>query len=61
VGFLNNGKNIATDDLLNLNTLQNEQEIIDFCNQPHKICKDCVSNAKLSDCFVLWHKKSNLT
>lgn len=60
VGFFNLGK-ADISDLLDLNTLQSEQEILDFCEHPHNICKDCVANSFKSDCNILWTKKNNIT
>lgn len=60
VGYLNNGL-ADTSDLLDLNTLQSEEQIIDFCKQPHNICKDCVANSYKSGYHVLWQKKNILT
>lgn len=61
VGFLNNGKNCNTSDLLDIRTLNNEQEIYDFCEHPHDICRDCVANDRLTNMFILWQKKNMLT
>lgn len=61
VGYINNNKNINTDDLLDLNTLISEQQIFDFCEKPHNICKVCVANSYKSNCHILWNKKNMVT
>lgn len=61
VGFLNCGKDIDTSDLLDLNSLNNEQEILDFCEKPHNICKNCFANRAYSDYPALWLKSNALT
>ncbi len=61
VGYLNNNKDVDKNDLLDLNTLSDEQEIINFCEKPHNICKACVVNQHNSDSSILWAKKSLLT
>lgn len=61
VGFLNNNKDSNIEDLLDLFTLNNEQEIYNFCKTPHNICKDCIANNDLNNNFILWHQKTNLT
>lgn len=60
VGYLNNGL-ADISDLLDLNTLQSEQQIYDFCDKPHNICKDCIVNAGKGNCNVLWTTKNILT
>lgn len=60
VGYFNNEKSDIS-DLLDLNTLISEQQILDFCEQPHNICKDCVANSCKSSCNVLWTKQNHLT
>lgn len=61
VGYLNNNKEVDLSDLLDLTTLQSEQEILDFCKKPHNICKNCTANRMASDDTVLWSKKNRLT
>lgn len=60
VGYFNLNK-ADTSDLLDLNTLQSEQQIINFCEEPHNICKDCISNSFKSGYNVLWTKKNSIT
>ena len=60
VGYINN--QIADDsDLLDLNFLKSEQQILDFCESPHNICKDCVANSFKSNCNILWTKTNDIT
>lgn len=61
VGFLNNNKNIDISDLLDLTQLNNEQEIYNFCKNPHNICKICIANKEVDNNFVLWQQKNILT
>lgn len=61
VGFLNCRQDVDTSDLLDLNTLNSEKEIYDFCEKPHNICKDCFANKHYSDYSLLWLKSNDLT
>lgn len=60
VGYINNGI-VDTSDLLDLNNLISEQQILDFCEKPHNICKTCMVNEPKSSCNVLWSRTNNLT
>lgn len=60
VGYINNGL-ADTSDLLDLNNLKTEQQILDFCEKPHNICKDCISNSYKSNCNILWTKNNKIT
>lgn len=60
VGYVNNGKT-NLDDLLDLESLISEKQILNFCEQPHNICKDCVADLCKSSCNVLWMKHNDLT
>ena len=60
VGYLNNNKSSNLEDLLDLQTLKNEQQIFDFCKYPHKICYDCITNKQLES-FILWQEKNEIT
>ena len=60
VGYINNGL-ADISDLLDLNSLKTEQQILDFCEKPHNICKDCISNSYKSSCNVLWTKNNEIT
>lgn len=60
VGYFNNNKKVDISDLLDLNTLKNEEEIFKFCEQPHNICKNCYIDNANND-IILWQKKNDIS
>ena len=57
VGYINTGLGDIS-DLLDLNFLQSEQQIIDFCDVPHNICKICIANNQ-NNGKILWSSKNS--